>query len=448
MKKFLIIILILLLIFSGCIGYNSYFNEKIPILDIEEDRISISELYVYGTHLNMIGNCNFLADMELVLYDGEFIVYDLNDVKVNNMDFNSLIDSSNTEDVDVSFNLSSYVNDGIYLDDIPIGDYYMFIRVKDSSVDGDNIQDEDSSSDNEEDSYKYYSIVNDSGYEETTYYTMSNFKKKIVINNENSYPTMMMHVDENKDSEIYDIVLDPGHGGVDVGAIKNGYQETDFTMNIATKVKKKLEKYGFKVKLTHDEGQLGEKNRLDEYGVHGRAVVSSEVKAKYLFSFHLNSSESSRVSGLEIYTAKGINYDFAKMLVNNITSLSGIGYSSNKINKIDNSIYSRNFTNDEVTSSIQGYVDKDLVPYDITTKSNYYYMIRETGGIVTGAYVDDRNSKIVGNPYTKSNVGTETYLLELGYLSNKKDLENMINNMDKYVDGIAISIKSLYDDNN
>ena len=116
--------------------------------------------------------------------------------------------------------------------------------------------------------------------------------------------------------------------------------------------------------------------------------------------------------------------------------------------KIDNSIYSRNFTNDEVTSSIQGYVDKDLVPYDITTKSNYYYMIRETGGIVTGAYVDDRNSKIVGNPYTKSNVGTETYLLELGYLSNKKDLDNMINNMDKYVDGIAISIKSLYDDNN
>ena len=26
-------------------------------------------------------------------------------------------------------------------------------------------------------------------------------------------------------------------------------------------------------------------------------------------------------------------------------------------------------------------------------------MIRETGGIVTGAYVDDRNTKILGNPY-------------------------------------------------
>ena len=30
------------------------------------------------------------------------------------------------------------------------------------------------------------------------------------------------------------------------------------------RVKKKLEEYGFKVKLTHDEGQLGEKDRLEE----------------------------------------------------------------------------------------------------------------------------------------------------------------------------------------
>ena len=71
-------------------------------------------------------------------------------------------------------------------------------------------------------------------------------------------------------------------------------------------------------------------------------------------------------------------------------------------------------------------------------------MIRETGGIITGAYVDGRNDKILSNPYTKSNVGTEAYLLELGYLSNKNDLNNMINNMDKFVEAMAVSIKSLY----
>ena len=34
--------------------------------------------------------------------------------------------------------------------------------------------------------------------------------------------------------DVYDISIDPGHGGIDGGANKNGYEETDFNMNIAT----------------------------------------------------------------------------------------------------------------------------------------------------------------------------------------------------------------------
>jgi len=429
MKKFLVLLGVLLIIFSGFLIYNNYFHNKIPVLDIEEDKVYIDKLYIYGTHLNMEGIYKFIDEGELVLYDGEFINYQIN-----------YTDNSSTDDsMKRIFNLSDYSNDGIYLDDIEFGDYYLFFRVKDI----DDSNDEDSS----EIKYKYYPVINNTEYKETVYYTMSNYNKKITIDSEDSYPTMMIHVDKNKDKEIYDIVLDPGHGGIDGGANKDGYEETDFTMDIALKVKKKLENYGFKVKLTHDKGQLSDEDRLEEYGVHGRAVVSSEVKAKYLFSFHLNSSKSMKVNGLEIYTAKNINYDFAKMLVDNITSLTGIRYSTNKINKIDNSIYSRNFTQQEVNSSIQNYQDNDLIAYDISTNSNYYYMIRETGGIVTGAYVDDRNKEILANPYTNSNVGTESYLLELGYISNQKDLNNMINNMDKYVDAISTSIKSLYDIN-
>ena len=205
-----------------------------------------------------------------------------------------------------------------------------------------------------------------------------------------------------------------------------------------------MENQGFKVKLTHEDNQLSDTERLEEYGVHGRAVIPREVNAKYLFSIHLNSSNNASVNGLEIYTAKNINYDFAKLLVKNITEKTGIGYSNNKINKIANSIYSRNFTTEEVNNTLNDYVKRELSPYDVTTNSNYYYMIRETGGIITGAYVDNRNSKIIGNPYINSNVGTEAYLLELGYLSNKDDVNNMVNNMDKFVEGISESIKTLY----
>lgn len=421
MKKFLVVVGVLFLVFCGFVLYDTYAVKKIPVLDIEEEKIDINKLYVYGTHLNVEGSYNFNDKAELVLYDGEFIVYDLN------------TSDDNLKNGINNFNLSDYVNDGIYLDDIPKGNYYLFLRVK--------------YIDEEEEKYRYYALNNNTEYEETIYYTMSNYNKKIVIDNEDSYPTMMMNVSENKDDNIYDIVIDPGHGGMDGGASKNGYKETDFTMDIATQLKEKLEGYGFKVKLTHEKGQLSVNDRLEEYGTHGRAIVSSEVKSKYLFSVHLNSSASSYVSGLEVYTAKNINYDFAKLLVDNITTLSGVGYSTNKINKVYDSIYSRNFTQDDIDSSMKDYQENDLNPYEITTDSNYYYMIRETGGIITGAYVDDRNSEIIGNPYTKSNVGTESYLLELGYLSNTNNLNNMINNMEKYIEGMAISIKSLYDNN-
>lgn len=414
MKKFLIIIGILFLIFCGFIVYDMYFKEEIPVLTVEEEKVSISELYIYGTHLNMIGSYDFNNSAELVLYNGEFISY-----KINSLDGN--------------FNVSELINDGIYLDDIPVGDYYLFLRTK-------HIEDD-------VEKYRYYVLVNNTEYQETTYYSMSNYNKKIVINNEDIYPTMMMHVTNNKDDDIYDIVIDPGHGGIDGGASKNGYKETDFTMNIATKVKSMLEEYGFKVKLTHEMGQLSSSEKLEEYGTHGRAVVPREVNAKYLFSIHLNSSNSSSVSGLEVYTAKNINYDLAKNLVGNITDITGLGYSNNKINKVADSIYSRNFTQENIDSSMKEYQDKDLNPYEITTNSNYYYMVRETGGIITGAYVDGRNSEILANPYVKSNVGTESYILELGYLSNKNDLDNVINNIDKYALGIALSIKSLYDEN-
>jgi len=414
MKKFLILIGILFLIFCGFIVYDTYSHDEIPVLVIEDSKINIDNLYIYGTHLNIEGDYNLLDNAELVLYDGNFIVYRINIVGDR-------------------FSLSEFINDGIYLDDIPSGDYYLFFRIK--YLDG------------EMEKYKYYALENNTNYLDTIYYTMSNYNKKITINNEDSYPTMMLHVENNKNKEIYDIVIDPGHGGIDGGASKNGYKETDFTMDLAIKLKNKLEKYGFKVKLTHNNGELSSNEKLDEYGIHGRAVIPREVSAKFLFSLHLNSSNYGNVSGLEIYTAKNINYDFAKSLVNNIVSLTGIGYSNNKINKMFDGIYSRNFTIEDINSSIKKYNENDLNPYDITTNSNYYYMIRETGGIITGAYVDDRNTKIVGNPYTKTNVGTEAYLLELGYISNKDDLSNMINNMDKYVESIAVSIKSLYVNN-
>lgn len=408
MKKILFLLLILLLGFGGYILYTNHTG--IPDLKIEDNVVDIDELYIYGTHLNMHGkNSNDIKD--LVLYNGDFTQVAINFT-------------------DDGFNLSNEVNNGLYLDSIPRGKYYLFLR----SITKDK---------NNNDVYKYYAINNKTNYKTTTYYTFNDYDNKIVIDSDNKYSTLAFDITNNKDSEVYDIVIDPGHGGMDSGANKYGYSESDFTMKLAIKLKDKLESNGFSVKLTREENQLTKNDLLDEYGDNGRAVIPYNVHAKYVISLHMNSSDSSSVNGIEVYTAKNINYTLAKNIAKSIVDTTGLNYSKNKISKIYDGVYTRTFTNYEIKNSNEKYINKNMKPYDINIKSNYYYMIRETGGIVTGAFVDNRNEKILGNPYVDSNVGIETYLLELGYITNKNDMNNMKNNTEKYAQAIYNGIKEL-----
>ena len=412
MKKLLLVLLILLLLFGGYLLYSNNDNKKIPMLEVEEETINIDQLFIYGNHLNMHGTIINEDNLELVLYNGDFITYDINVL----------------ED---GFNLSNNVNEGILLDSIPIGKYYLFLRA--------NIKDNNGNI-----SYKYFALKNETSYKETEYYTFSNVGNKIIIGSDDNYKTIMMSVIKSKNDDVYDVVVDPGHGGMDSGATKYGYMEADFTMKLAISLKEKLEAYGVRVKLTREDGQLTKNDKLANYGIHGRAVIPYEVKAKYIFSIHLNSSNYSSSKGIEIYTADNINYDFAKQLGKNIVELATTNYSKNPDNRVFDGIYTRTFTKSDINESLKEYNSKKMNPYDITTKSNYYFIIRETGGIITGAYVDDRNVEVGNNPYYNSNVGCESYLLELGYITNKSDVNNISNNLDKYTEAIANSFKTVF----
>ena len=132
-------------------------------------------------------------------------------------------------------------------------------------------------------------------------------------------------------------------------------------------------------------------------------------------------------------------------MAKNIVTNANTSYSSNKINRMFDGIYTRTFTESEIANSKKEVEDKGGTAYNITNKANYYFMIRETGGIMTGAYVDSRNQpKVLENPYYNSNVGSESYLLELGYLTNNGDLNNINSNMAKYTDAIANTFKGIF----
>lgn len=413
MKKFLLGLLILLIAFGGYVLYSNYKNQELPKLEVEEEVINIDRLFIYGNHLNLHGNLVNDDNLELVLYNGKFLSFKIN------------------TDGD-GFNLDESVNKGIRLDDIPVGKYFMFLRSAQENEKGDNL-------------YKYYILNNSSDYKETVFYTFSNVGNKIVIDSDEEYGTLTMNVNKVKnDDNIYDVVVDPGHGGMDSGASKSGNKEADFTMRAALSLKEKLESFGVKVKLTREEGQLTSNETLPNYGSNGRAVIPHNANAKYVFSLHLNSSNYATANGLEIYTAQNINYDFAKKLVKNIIDGTNTNISKNPVNKVLDGVYTRTFTQSDINSSLKEYKQKKMEPYDITTKSNYYYMIRETGGIITGAYVDNRNEEVGENPYYNSNIGRETYLIELGYITNKNDVDNINTNLDRYTEAIANTFKTVF----
>lgn len=421
MKKILgFLFTIIILGFGGYYVYINYIKDKKPKLVLEEEISSIDKYYIYGNHFNIEGNINIkdknYDTLSLTLYNGKD-----KDIEI----------VSDTDGGNITYYISSLINEGLYLDNLEIGTYYLVLKATYPN-----------NEDEEKPIIKYYGINNKTKYKETKYYTLSKYNNIITINSDNEYNTLQFIVKKNNTSQKnYDVTIDPGHGGMDGGGAYGDYKETDFTMNISKKIQEYLEKENITVKLTHDEGEIDKNHVMDEYNTHGRAVIPNEVKSKYTFSIHINKNSSTRVKGIEIYTPANINYDFAKELAENITNNTSLKYSTNRTYKMYEGIYTHNFSESEIKSSLEGYEKKGYKAYNVTEDSNYLYMIRETGGFMTGAYVDDSNPDKVGvNPYYDSNIGNESYLLELGYISNTEDVNILNEEQDKLATAIAAAI--------
>ena len=95
------------------------------------------------------------------------------------------------------------------------------------------------------------------------------------------------------------IVLDPGHGGMDLGATgPSGVPEKDITLAIAKRAKALIEsRLGGRVLLTRDDDSA---RTLDE-----RSAFANTNKAELFISLHLNASFAPAMTGAEIYTWKG-----------------------------------------------------------------------------------------------------------------------------------------------
>lgn len=93
------------------------------------------------------------------------------------------------------------------------------------------------------------------------------------------------------------IVLDPGHGGRDPGAINRqlGIKEKDINLSIALKVGEYINRYMPDVEVVYTR----EDDRFVE--LEQRGLIATRAGGDLFISIHANSAQNTRASGIEVY---------------------------------------------------------------------------------------------------------------------------------------------------
>ncbi len=113
---------------------------------------------------------------------------------------------------------------------------------------------------------------------------------------------------KNASNNLPTIIIDPGHGGFDGGAIANdGTIEKDINLSIATYLQEYLVIFGFKTVMTResdssteDEGltTIREKKRSD---IHNRMKIMEETDNSLFISIHQNKFQVEKYSGTQVF---------------------------------------------------------------------------------------------------------------------------------------------------
>lgn len=401
MKKiFLVIIIFIVVLFV--VDINNFDNKMYD--KITKENVYVDEIYIYGRYFNIKGHADFNLDEAFLIFVDSTFNETKYDLSVN----------------ENKFYLSDKINGGLNLEDIKYDNSTILLMSNN----------------------KYYPLINNSNYENTDYYTISNFNKtnylEFVFSKFKDVSFLKLKCKNILvPNNVYDIVIDPGHGGADVGAVNGNIYESNISLSISNLIKKKLEDEGFKIKLTREDD-----SNPGPYGEGGRATIPYEVKAKIFLSVHVNSTPHSIISGgTEVYASPNMNYDFAYNIASKIKEYANSTYSSLQLYKVKDGVYVKNLSKQDIEEARESAKNSGYTYYEnVTTNTPWYFYNRETGGYMTGAYMDGRNKVYPANPYYNSNMGIEGYLLELGYITCKNDLNNLINNQDGYAKGITKAI--------
>ncbi|WML89306.1 N-acetylmuramoyl-L-alanine amidase [Thiothrix lacustris] len=131
------------------------------------------------------------------------------------------------------------------------------------------------------------------------------------------------------------VVIDPGHGGKDPGAIgANGTREKDVVLEVARKLKTRIDREkGMKAILTRSSDTF--------IPLRGRMDIAHQHKADLFISLHADANPSTRVSGSSVYilSENGASSEAARLMAESENSYE-LKFGNHNLNNTSNRVAS------------------------------------------------------------------------------------------------------------
>lgn len=192
------------------------------------------------------------------------------------------------------------------------------------------------------------------------------------------------------------IVLDPGHGGRDPGAIGvNGSYEKNVVLDIAAEMAAQLEGKA-RIRMTREDDRF--------LALPERVAIAREAQANLFISIHADSAPDSAARGLSAYTlSQTASDDFARKLAD-----------------------SENLVDQRYGAAIHRREAVASILYDLTARQTVTASRFAKDALVKAA---GRNLRLLDDPKRSANFAVlrapdvPSLLIETGFLSNPKDEE-------------------------
>ena len=205
------------------------------------------------------------------------------------------------------------------------------------------------------------------------------------------------------DDDSFVVVIDPGHGGVDPGAVRDSTTENELMLGIALALRDALRRAGgVEVVLTRER---------DEFvSLTGRVALAHQVGADAFISLHADSLSQGRARGATVYSLSDEASDAAS------AQLAAQHDRSDIIAGVDLS-----GTDDQVAAVLMDLARVETMPRTHDLAASLMNSMRAAGGPM-----NKRPRREASFSVLKS-ADIPSVLVELGYLSDNRDLANLRN---------------------